>query len=81
MICLTNSGIIAARMTSTRPTIDSAHVQPEPDGIPIAVSAVWNPYMIHATSHSIGGQDGVEGVAHDVLSAVPAKADGVVSRV
>src|SRR6478735_5945592 len=54
MICLTNSGIIAARMTTTRPTIENAQVQPEADGMPIAVRLWWKPYMIQATNHSMG---------------------------
>ncbi len=54
MICLTNSGIIAARMTMTSPTIDSAQVHPDAGFIPIQVKPWWKPYMIHATSHSIG---------------------------
>jgi hypothetical protein len=54
LICLTNSGIIAARMTITRPMIDSAQVHPLAAGIPIVVKAWWKPYMIHATNNSIG---------------------------
>ncbi len=54
MICRTNSGIISARMTMTRPTIDRPHVQPDASGMPMAVNAWWKPYMIHATIHSIG---------------------------
>ena len=54
LICLTKSGIIAARITMTRPTIDSVQVHPPAAGIPIAVSPWWKPYMIQATSHSIG---------------------------
>ena len=54
MICLKNSGIIAARITRTRPTIDSAQVHPDAAGSPMWSSPAWKPYMIHATSHSIG---------------------------
>ena len=56
LICLTNSGIRMIRMTMTRPTIDSAQVQPDAAGIPIAVSTVWKPTMIVATTHSSGAR-------------------------
>ena len=41
-------------MTTTRPTIDSAQAHPDAGSSPIAVNSAWNPYMIQATSHSIG---------------------------
>ena len=61
LICLTNSGIRMIRMTMTRPTMDSAQVQPDVSGHPDAVeSAVWKPTMMVATTHSSGCQDRAE---------------------
>jgi hypothetical protein len=53
-ICRTNSGIIAARMTTTRPTMDSVHATPDAEGMPRVVKRVCQPYRIHATIHSNG---------------------------
>ena len=53
-ICLTKSGISRARMTITSPTIENAQVKPDSSGIPIAAKPEWKPYMIQATTHSIG---------------------------
>ena len=36
LICLTNSGMSAIRMTMTSPTMDKAHVTPEAEGKPMA---------------------------------------------
>ena len=80
MICLTNSGIIAARITTTRPTIDSAQVHPDAGSMPMAVNPSWNRYMIHATSHSIGPMIVLKRSPTVVLTAVPAEAGGMRSR-
>ena len=53
-ICRTNSGIIAARITTTSPTIDMTHAKPEAGGMPMKVSALCQPYRIQATIHSNG---------------------------
>ncbi len=53
-ICWTNSGISRIRMTMTRPTMDSAQVQPEEAGIPILVRTVCQATMIDATTYSSG---------------------------
>ena len=80
MICLTNSGIIAARMTMTRPTIDRAQVHPEAGFIPIQREALVE--AVHDPRHEPldWPDDRVEEVAHVVLTAVPAGAGGVRSR-
>ena len=54
LICLTNRGMRMIRMTTVRPTIDSAHVHPDAGSIPIEVSSEWNWTMIQATAISIG---------------------------
>ena len=42
LICLTNSGISAARMTRVRPMIDSTHASPPP-GPEESHSTLWKP--------------------------------------
>src|SRR5687768_3805438 len=54
LICLTNTGIRAARMTSTRPMMDRVHVQPEASGMPMALRPSWKPTMMMDTSHLNG---------------------------
>ena len=80
MICLTNSGIIAARMTMTRPTIDSAQVHPDAGFIPMPGEALVE--AVHDPRHEPLDRpdDRVEEVAHVVLTAVPAEAGGMRSR-
>ncbi len=55
LICLKNSGISAMRMTIVRATIDRTQAQPGPSCIPRVVKSAWAPYMIQATTHSMGG--------------------------
>src|SRR6478672_3395289 len=54
LICLTKTGIRAARMTSTSPMMDSVHVQPLAAGRPMALSPSWKPTMMMETSHLNG---------------------------
>ena len=54
LICLTNTGIRAARITSTSPMMDSVHVQPFAAGRPMAVSPSWKPTIMTETSHLNG---------------------------
>ena len=54
LICLTNTGIRAARMTSTSPMMDRVHVQPLAAGMPMALSPSWKPTMMAETSHLNG---------------------------
>ena len=42
LICLTNSGISAARITTVSPTMDSTQAQPE-DGPSTAPNSEWKP--------------------------------------
>ena len=51
LICLTNSGISAMRMTMTRPTIENAQVQPLSGFIPkTLLSSWWNWTRIQLTA-------------------------------
>jgi hypothetical protein len=52
--CWRNTGIRAARMTSTSPMMDRVHVQPLAAGKPMALSPSWKPTMIADTSHLNG---------------------------
>src|SRR6478609_6288644 len=54
LICLTNTGIRAARITSTSPMMDSVQVQPLAAGRPMALSPSWKPTMMMETSHLNG---------------------------
>ncbi len=52
--CFRNTGIRAARITSTSPMMDSVHVQPSAAGMPTALSPSWKPTMMTDTSHLNG---------------------------
>ena len=54
LICLTNTGIRAARITSTSPMMDSVHVQPLAAGMPMALRPSWKTTMMADTSHLNG---------------------------
>lgn len=54
LICLTKTGIRAARITSTRPMMDRVQVQPFAAGIPRKLSPSWKPTMMIDTSHLNG---------------------------
>ena len=56
LTCFINTGIRAARMTSTSPMMDRVQVQPPAPGIPMALSPSWNPTMIAETSHLNGAK-------------------------
>ena len=56
LICLTKTGIRAARMTSTSPMMDRVQVQPLAAGMPMALSPSWKPTMMAETSHLNGAK-------------------------